>query len=1088
MAKSLEEHLYRSATTKEEYLDFNTLKLRLQSIAQGLEIHRSDGPAPGSQRLTGASTNSNALPSNRTSIPGQQQPDATASSAPSLSSDIAATAGGKRGKFTSELSVRLSSNGSFKNLPEQRGTVSFQKRGAAGGDSTNNALKNFEWNSSSPSVSTDANAARNSSSNLTANLSKNNLMEALRGRPTSQSTDTEQAGSSAIGRSKSATAEQHMAAAAAAGQHFSDGAGQASLSSMTDTRAPNSNKGSNATLLNPDYPNTPKYQDTSVGLKKKVILQQQQRLLLLRHASKCKAGLKCSTKFCSQMVMLWKHMKTCRDKNCKTSHCLSSRCVLNHYRICKGQDKTVECEVCGPVMATIKQQDDIDENDFDDPLAVDLSLTEPVPALSSAESERTQPAAPAVPNEAQTPASAMLYQTQAVAPVANQSQSAVAALPTVSNVPSQTQQQDPDEQEQLEQLQAKQATLQGQLESLKQLQKQQDGLLQQQHSLNQQAAVISDPNSPEALQLQQQQMLLQQLQKRCQQQQLTLQQELQFQQQQTGPVPNAAPLSSVQAPSALPASLSTNLSAALQHHQLQQQQLLLQHTNSTSYLPNSASTLNKQQSPLSNASIPEASSSESLDDSATNDSSTSKTKHKLPLSPHKGGKGKRLGTLKGKGKVLPASDTAPAVANSTLAVATDTDVEPLALTKDGESSEIATPLSTSVETQETVPLPTNDEFKNTEETPPSTEKKSSEPFDKTTPNMSLISQMDAASVTEHLESLKKPIHLSPRTITYKCLPVMNEMIDDPFGWVFLEAVDPVALALPDYFDVIKNPMHLQLVKKKLDNAIYSTMEAFERDVKLVFENSILYNGETSEVGQLAQTMLEKFDKAFSAVIQGIETSQQHLETKGEACSLCGTQNRRFEPAVLYCRGKACMQRIKPHTAYYTDTTKQNNWCQDCFGLMTEKETIVLDDGSTIFKQDLQESKNNEISEEAWIKCDDCHSWMYQVCALFNGRANDSTAKYTCPKCYLRKKDGGGGVTPETTSAAAELQIKGASDLSQSQMSTALEQGVEKALQAAYQTKADELGVEIDKVIKAKDLTIRVVSNVESKHLAGDKVS
>ena len=41
MAKSLEEHLYRSAQTKEEYLDSSTLKKRLQLIAHGLELHRS---------------------------------------------------------------------------------------------------------------------------------------------------------------------------------------------------------------------------------------------------------------------------------------------------------------------------------------------------------------------------------------------------------------------------------------------------------------------------------------------------------------------------------------------------------------------------------------------------------------------------------------------------------------------------------------------------------------------------------------------------------------------------------------------------------------------------------------------------------------------------------------------------------------------------------------------------------------------------------------------------------------------------------------------------------------------------------------
>ena len=55
MAKSLEEHLYRSAQTKEEYLDPSTLKKRLQLIAHGLELHRST--SSGSMQSSGSQNN-----------------------------------------------------------------------------------------------------------------------------------------------------------------------------------------------------------------------------------------------------------------------------------------------------------------------------------------------------------------------------------------------------------------------------------------------------------------------------------------------------------------------------------------------------------------------------------------------------------------------------------------------------------------------------------------------------------------------------------------------------------------------------------------------------------------------------------------------------------------------------------------------------------------------------------------------------------------------------------------------------------------------------------------------------------------------
>jgi len=124
-------------------------------------------------------------------------------------------------------------------------------------------------------------------------------------------------------------------------------------------------------------------------------------------------------------------------------------------------------------------------------------------------------------------------------------------------------------------------------------------------------------------------------------------------------------------------------------------------------------------------------------------------------------------------------------------------------------------------------------------------------------------------VEQHLLMLNKGLHLTSRTITHKCLPIVQQLIDDPYGWVFRDAVDPVLFGLPDYFEVVKNPMHLLLVKKKLENAVYTDMASFERDVKLVFENAILYNGEESDVGTLAKTMKGVFGTEYKKVCEGM---------------------------------------------------------------------------------------------------------------------------------------------------------------------------------------------------------------------------
>jgi E1A/CREB-binding protein len=177
-----------------------------------------------------------------------------------------------------------------------------------------------------------------------------------------------------------------------------------------------------------------------------------------------------------------------------------------------------------------------------------------------------------------------------------------------------------------------------------------------------------------------------------------------------------------------------------------------------------------------------------------------------------------------------------------------------------------------------------------------------------------------------------------------------------------------------------------------------------------------------------------------------------------------------------------MMRIKRHATCYTDRTKQNHWCDSCFDLLRDNEPISLDDGSEVKKSDLQEFKNDALPEEGWVNCDDCNSWVHQVCALFNGRANKSNARYTCPNCYLKK----GGGLGKLDSGGNKL-VKGAEDLVHCEMSRTIESGLMSSLEAAYRQRAAELGVPFDQVEKAERLSVRVISDAEKKHVVGEEV-
>jgi hypothetical protein len=60
--------------------------------------------------------------------------------------------------------------------------------------------------------------------------------------------------------------------------------------------------------------------------------------------------------------------------------------------------------------------------------------------------------------------------------------------------------------------------------------------------------------------------------------------------------------------------------------------------------------------------------------------------------------------------------------------------------------------------------------------------------------------------------------------------------------IFHRPVDPVELGIPDYPDIIKNPMDFSTIKKKLNHSFYRNCREFCDDMNLVFDNCILYNG------------------------------------------------------------------------------------------------------------------------------------------------------------------------------------------------------------------------------------------------------
>jgi bromodomain-containing factor 1 len=99
-----------------------------------------------------------------------------------------------------------------------------------------------------------------------------------------------------------------------------------------------------------------------------------------------------------------------------------------------------------------------------------------------------------------------------------------------------------------------------------------------------------------------------------------------------------------------------------------------------------------------------------------------------------------------------------------------------------------------------------------------------------------------------------------------CSAVLRELMkktNSHLNWPFMLPVDPVALNIPDYFDVIKQPMDLGTIRKKIDSGMYNRADQFESDVRLIFSNCYTYNPPESDVCKMARELESIFGQKMS---------------------------------------------------------------------------------------------------------------------------------------------------------------------------------------------------------------------------------
>ncbi|KAG7457596.1 hypothetical protein MATL_G00228910 [Megalops atlanticus] len=99
-----------------------------------------------------------------------------------------------------------------------------------------------------------------------------------------------------------------------------------------------------------------------------------------------------------------------------------------------------------------------------------------------------------------------------------------------------------------------------------------------------------------------------------------------------------------------------------------------------------------------------------------------------------------------------------------------------------------------------------------------------------------------------------------------CSGVLKELLSKKhaaYAWPFYKPVDASTLGLHDYHDIIKHPMDLSTIKRKMDSREYRDAQQFAADVRLMFSNCYKYNPPDHDVVAMARKLQDVFEFRFA---------------------------------------------------------------------------------------------------------------------------------------------------------------------------------------------------------------------------------
>jgi chromatin structure-remodeling complex subunit RSC1/2 len=123
----------------------------------------------------------------------------------------------------------------------------------------------------------------------------------------------------------------------------------------------------------------------------------------------------------------------------------------------------------------------------------------------------------------------------------------------------------------------------------------------------------------------------------------------------------------------------------------------------------------------------------------------------------------------------------------------------------------------------------------------------------------------------------------PSTVTDEEYDAMQSILLNIYAYRAEDGDDPSKLfhrkvnrrVLPDYYDVIKEPMAMSVIKAKINTREYKTFEEFVRDFALICHNAQVYNAPNARAYQDALTIKSVLEEELAQLVKkGIVTKER----------------------------------------------------------------------------------------------------------------------------------------------------------------------------------------------------------------------